>query len=100
MASNKFEEKKYYAEVLGELYEDVVRIERGLHSDWGVIGKSDVQATDWRTKELLWEDEEHTIPKYEDKYGNRDIADDELSETSLMKIRVCKKIMDSLEKML
>ena len=98
MANNKFEEKRIEAEVLSELYENVARKEQDVHEEYTVIGKSEEQDKDWRTGDLLWEDEEKTIPKMKDKYGT--VEKTELSEEDELKIRVYKRIMAALEKML
>ena len=57
----------YYLEILLQRLECE---ENDILTEWGVIGKSEKQAIDWKTKELKWEDEEKTIPVYEDEYGS------------------------------
>ncbi len=98
MAVNKFEEKRIEASILSELYEAVKRREQSAYCTYGVVVENDHQAKDWRTGELLWEDEEKTIPKMEHKWG--DIPKEELSEEDEMTVAVCKRIKTALEKML
>jgi DNA gyrase inhibitor GyrI len=96
--ANKFQEKKYLAEVLNELYESVDHKEQDIHYTYQVVGEE--QAKDWRTDELLWLDEEKTIPKMRDKWANISKSEDEITEEDKMKIKVCQYIKTQLEKML
>lgn len=69
MASyNKFQVKKAEVEILTKLNERLADLEKDNLMSYEAVGKETEQATDWRTGELLWEDEEKTIPKYRDHY--------------------------------
>lgn len=98
--ANKFKEKQIMAEILEELYTSVENKEKDAHREYKVIGKEDKQAKDWRTGELKWEDEEHTIPVMEDKWGYVDKAEDAMSEEDIIRIKVCQYIKTQLEKMI
>jgi hypothetical protein len=98
--ANKFQEKQILAEVLSELYSTVEDKEKRVHYDYKIVGKKDVQSTSWRTGELLWEDDEKTIPKMEDDWQNVPRADEDLTEEDRLKIKVYKYVMTQLEKML
>ena len=99
MATNKFTERKIEAQILSELYEELEKKLKYAGASYECVGKETTQAKDWRTKELLWEDAEQTIPKYNDKYDYVPIPEDELSEESKLEIKVIKNIMAKLEKM-
>lgn len=100
MAMNKFEEKKIEAEVLSELYETVLSKEKSIRTTYEVTGHEDEQAKDWRTGELLWEDEEKLIPKYRPKYEEVTRGDDDLSEEDRDKLRIYANLRTKLEKLL
>ena len=97
--ANKFMERRIEAEILGEIYEELEeKLKRStMRYEW--VGKEDEQARDWRTNELLWEDEEKTIPKYREKYDYVDVSYDELTEEEKMKAKVIQNIMAKLEKL-
>lgn len=96
--ANKFREKQIEAEVLGELYNVLATKERDIHQDYRVIGTSDEQDTHWKTGELLWEDDEKTIPRMKQIWGYVD--KEELSEDEEIRVAVYKRLMAALEKML
>jgi hypothetical protein len=96
--ANKFKEKQITAEILEELYNIVENKEKDASREYKVIGKEDRQAKDWRTGEPKWEDEAHTIPIMEDKWGYVDKA--ELTEDDEIRIKICQHIKSQLEKMI
>ncbi len=96
--ANKFKEKQILADVLNDLYEAVDTRERAVHLDYRVVGE--VQATDWRTGELKWEDEEKTIPKMVPKYENVRKDESELTDDDRLKIKVYQYVKTQLEKMI
>ena len=100
MATNKFMENKFLAEALCEVYEAVVQKEKDIRQEYRRVGFEEEQATDWRTGELLWEDEEKTVPKYRDKYDYVNKDDSELTDEDWAKINAYQYIMSQLEKML
>lgn len=65
---NKFQMKKNEVEILTKLNERLADLEKDNLMTYEAVGKETEQATDWRTGELLWEDEEKTIPLYRNRY--------------------------------
>lgn len=65
MANNKFMEMRKKIEVLERLDKELDAIIRDSICEYKCVKETvtDEQDTAWRTGELLWEDEEHTIPK-------------------------------------
>ena len=99
MAINKFMERRIEAEILGEVYEELERKLESTTKTYEIVGKEDEQATDYRTGELRWEDEEKTIPYYRAKYGYVDIPEEKLSDEQKLRAKVIKNIMAKLEKL-
>lgn len=66
---NKFQVKKAEVEILTQLNDRLLELEKANLRSYEVIGEEEEQATDWCTGELLWEDDEQTIPKHRSKYG-------------------------------
>ena len=96
---NKFKAMQAKAEILDELYARVQEKHKDAFQEYRSTGEQE-QCTDWRTDELLWEDEEKTIPKMRDVYGWFDIPENELTEERLAKIWACETLLEALEKML
>ena len=96
--ANKFREAQVKAEVLEELYNVVESKKKDVFYTYGVTEPNGRQAKDWRTGELLWEDDEHTIPKMEDVWG--EIEKEELSEEDLIRVEIYEGVLHMLEKML
>ena len=69
---NALKQKKYRVEaqitILDKLLNTLDDIEKEETTSYEVVGKEDKQAKDWRTGELLWEDDEKTIPLYHNKW--------------------------------
>lgn len=99
MAMNKFMERKIEAEILGELYEKLENDLKYATKSYERIGKETEQARDYKTGELLWEDDEQTIPKFRDNWDYVDVPEDKLSDEAKLKIKVIKSLMIRLEKM-
>lgn len=94
----KFDEKRIEAEILGELYRRLEEKVSETKRDYRRVGFYDEQDVHWKTGELLWEDEEKTIPKMKDKWGYVD--KEELTEEEELTIQVCLKLKLALEKMI
>ena len=58
---------------------------KSLYQKYDIVGKSDEQATNYKTGELLWEDDEHTIPRYKDKWDYIDLSDSDLTPEQIAK---------------
>lgn len=100
MANNRFQVMKAQAEVLEKLDTLLNEIIKDNTMMYAVIGKQTEQATDWRTGELKWEDEEHTIPYYANEYGYVPIPEDEMTDENRIMLDVCKKFSQKLDKLL
>ena len=98
--ANKFREKQILAEVLNDLYDTLEQKEKSVHYEYKVVGKKDVQRKHWSTGELMWEDDEKTIPLMEDDWQQVSRAEEDLTEEDILKIKVYKYVMAQLEKML
>jgi hypothetical protein len=96
--ANKFKEKQILAEILSDLYEEVEQKEKSVRTNYTAIGE--VQDKDWRSGELLWEDEEKTIPKMTKEWGYVDKDEEDLTEDDRIKLKVCQHIKSQLEKMI
>lgn len=101
---NMFEEKKVVAQELAEICEFLENRRKEYTMKWTVIGKTDKQAKkyNWKTEEyeLIWEDEEQTIPKYEDEWGNVPKEDEDYTEEDRIKIATIDKVIKGLDKAL
>ena len=93
-----FAMSQFTAEILADLYEEVESKERNIRTHYQPIGEK--QAFDWRNNELIWEDEEKTIPKMEKEWGYVDKDEEEFTEEDRMKLKVCQQIKAQLEKMI
>ena len=96
--ANKFKEKQILAEILNDLYNEVEEAEKRARATYQPVGEK--QSYDWRNNELLWEDEEKTIPKMEKDWGYVDKDEDDLTEEDKIRIKVCQYIKTQLEKMI
>ena len=96
--ANKFKEKQFMAEILNDLYNEVDEKEKSVRTNYEPIGEK--QDMDWRTGELLWEDEEKTIPKMTKEWGYVDKNEEDLTEDDVLRIKVCQQIKAQLEKLI
>lgn len=100
MNTDKIVAKKAYLSVLEKLADSLEAQRKDVLTDYRVIGKEDTQATNWKTGELLWEDEEKTIPKYDNKWGYVDIPEEELSAEAKATLKAIDDVEKSLEKLI
>lgn len=91
-------DKKAMLEVIERLCNELDNIEEWESKVYRQVGLEDEQATD-RDGNLLWEDEEKTVPKYRAKYDYVEIPKNELSEESMAKLDAVSKVRTALEKM-
>ena len=82
--------------LLGKLAE----LDNDVRTDYRITGKTDKQRTSWRTGELLWEDEEKTVPSYEDKWECVNKTADELTEEDLAKLDAIELLSKRLAEMI
>lgn len=99
--ATKFETKKWELEELGWFYTELEHRHKDLAEEFKKLDEME-QATEWNreTKEydLVWEDEEQTVPKMVNKWGYVTLPDNELSEEKRAKRDICKKLMEYIEK--
>ena len=84
-------------ERLERIFEELKSREESISTDYECVGKEEEQATNWRTGELLWEDEEQTIPKYNNKYESVPKKPENFTEEDLAQLEAIKIIRTTLE---
>lgn len=101
--ANKFEVKQWEVEELGYIYEVLEDRRKSLAQEYRQLDEME-QATEWnretRAYDLVWEDEEQTVPKMTHKWGYVTLEDDELSEEKHIKKDLCERVMAYIEKQL
>ena len=95
----KVQIKKAQLEVIEKLLNTLSEMRRDATQDYRVIGKEDKQATSWKTGELLWEDEEKTIPRYDNKWGYVPLTDEEMTDDKKALLQAIDDMEKSLDKM-
>ena len=99
--ATKFETKRWQLEEFGEIYNWLEEQINGFGRDYRRLDEME-QDTRWNSElheyELLWEDEEKTVPKMVNKWGYVDIPEDELTEEAKAKREACRAVMAFLEK--
>lgn len=93
----KLKVKEQVLDIVKYFFEILERKEEETTEEYACVGKSDEQAVDWHTKELLWEDEDKTIPKYRDKYDY--VKKEELNEDDKARLEAINIIRTTLEKL-
>lgn len=88
------EEMKFKLSMIDILITELVERERRIVYSYEVVGKTDEQRKDYRTGDLMWEDEEETIPKYVDKWDW--VPKETLSEEDEMKLKVIRNLSKKL----
>lgn len=96
--AKRFQTMATQAQVLTKIEALLEEIIKDTSMTLDVVGKEDEQATSWKTGELLWEDEEKTIPKYRDRYDY--VPKKELDEDDQCMIDVCKGFLKKLDKLI
>lgn len=97
---NVFETKMAELEAMSDIVKFANSRIEDLSTRWDVVGKKSQQAKDWRTGELKWEDDEHTVPYFEDEYGPVPIPEEQISSHDLKQIEAFKSIIKKLEKLI
>ena len=99
MANNKFKVMKAQAEILERIDALLDDIIKDVSYRYEAVGKEEEQATNWNN-ELMWEDDEHTIPHYRNKYEHVPIPENEMDETDRIKRDVCRRFSERLDKLI
>jgi hypothetical protein len=95
---NNIKLKRITLEYLEKLMNSLESYESDIKMEYAVVGKEEEQARNWKTDELLWEDEEKTIPKYRDKYDY--VPKKELDENDKINLEAISNIKKALEKLI
>lgn len=95
----KIKQKQEVLRILGRLYDILESETRDAGCDYVEVGKETTQKKHWKTGELLWEDDEKTIPKYDSIYDwvkkkPEDFSDDD--KTTMSAIEIIEKHLDKL----
>lgn len=93
----KLKVKKEVITYLENVFSKLQDYEDNVKKNWQPVRDTDEQDTHWKTGELLWEDEEQTIPKMKKEYDYVDKK--ELDEDNLAKIEAIEVIRTALEKL-
>lgn len=96
--ANKFETAKVKAEILERVYNSVKDMRDQVTRDWRDLGTTH-QEKNWRTDELVWEDEEKTIPHMVKDYGYVDKTSDEYTEADKIQMKVLDEVLAYIEKL-
>lgn len=97
---SKVMQKKAELEYIEQLLRQLENERKYAASRYQQVGFTDEQEKNWKTGELIWEDDEHTIPKYVKAYDYVDIADEDLTDEERAKIQAIDKLSDYLEKLI
>lgn len=95
-----FQKKREMLNVMERLFKILDDEEEDLKQSYEVIGKEEEQATNWKTGELLFVDEEKTIPLYRDKYGYIDRKESDYTDIDFAKLDAIKTIKQALEELI
>ena len=99
MNTMKIKTKKELINILADrIFPVLDDIEKDVNSEWKVIGKSDRQKKNWRTDELIFDDEGN--PVYEDEYGYVPKDPDCYDDNDKAKLAAIENIKNTLEKLI
>lgn len=91
--------KKELLDVLTEnVLPELERVEKQTRMDYRVVGKSDRQKTNWKTDELIFDEEGN--PVYEDKWDYVKKEEDELTDKDKARLSAIELIYNALEKLI
>ena len=94
---NKFTVKKAQLEILERFSKVLEEMKSDARTEYRITGKETEQARSWKTDELLWEDEEKTIPKYRDKWESVELTEDEMTDEKRAMVEAINQMMATLE---
>ena len=96
---NKFQLKKAEAEILESLSNALDERMKEAGQEYRRTDEQ-VQKKNWKTDELVWEDEEKTIPVMEDVWAWVNIPENEMTDDRVAIVMACTSIKKELEKLL
>jgi len=90
--------KRATLEVIESIYRDLDNKVQETKQEYRKVGVDETkQRTSWKTGELLWEDEEHTIPSYEPIYDYVDKEELDANDLAMLDaIAIVRKALDKL----
>lgn len=88
--------KKAVLEVLEVLEDRLDTEKRDVTMVYDVIGKETEQAKHWKTGELKWDDEEQTIPHYDNVYDYVDKKPEQYTDDDFAKLEAIETIRKAL----
>ena len=97
-ATERVKERKYEIEILERICSLIEDEIKNVSNEYQLVGKEEEQARRYSTGELLYEDEEKTIPLYRDKYEF--LPKQTLTDEDKARIAAYEKIADNICKMI
>jgi len=94
---NKIAVKKAQLEIIERFTRVLEEMKNDARTDYRITGKETEQARSWKTDELLWEDEEKTIPKYRDRWESVELTEEEMTEDKKAMLVAVEQMMNTLE---
>ena len=99
MNTMKIKTKKELINILADrLFPVLDDIENDVKNEWKAIGKSDKQRKNWRTDELIFDDDGN--PVYEDEYGYVPKDPDNYDDNDKAKLSAIETLRNTLEKLI
>ena len=96
----KLAQKKAQLTIIEKLMDALNDLKKDTTQEYKVVGKEDKQATNWKTGELLWEDEEKTIPRYDNKWAYVEIPEEELTDEAKVTLQAIEEMKKKLDDMI
>ena len=87
----KAKEFEILSNILNELYDQKDKV----FKSYSKVGEE--QKKDWRTGELCWEDEEHTIPEMRDIYDYVTRSEDDITDSDREKFAAIAAVIKYIE---
>ena len=99
MEISKIKTKREEIQVLEEMYDFLAdKLKSSPFTQYKIVGKTENQKKNWRTDELMWEDEEKTIPVYEDKWDTVVVPEEEYTDEMKARKTAIENLMKALDK--
>lgn len=99
--ANKIQMKAKELEVIASLYEELERMEKNELDEYRQLDDMEQKSVynyETHERELVWEDDEETIPVMVHKWGNVARPYEELTEEEKLKVDAIRKVKAYLEK--
>lgn len=99
MNTMKIKTKKELINILADrIFPVLDDIENDVGQIWKVIGKSDEQKKNWKTGELIFDDDGNPI--YQDEWGYVPKPEEDFDDTDRAKLAAIENIRNTLEKLI